>query len=93
MNNNQNQNNQLKNLKGSNNGTWGFGMYGALYSASMNGPFGNRGLPLPNDNVSSTMTVNPAYNSKLGNFPKYNEKQFVELSGYDLGTNFGSYCN
>jgi hypothetical protein len=92
MNNQNNQNNQLKKLRNNNNGSWGFGMYGGFFPASMNGAFGFQGLPLPNDNPSST-SKGPMYNSKLGNFPQYNEKYFIELSGYDLGTNFGSYCN
>lgn len=35
-------------IPGSNNGTWGAGMHRAMFPASMGGPLGMRGHPLPN---------------------------------------------
>ncbi len=45
-------------VKGSNNGTFGFGMVGALFPESMNGPFGQVSKPMPNNQEFPTGTSN-----------------------------------
>ncbi len=73
--------NQLRTLRGTNNGTWGFGMYGAFFPNSLNGPFGSVMHPMPNDNQSHALMQGPSYNAKQGNYPAYNSNYFQSLGG------------
>lgn len=81
---------KIKDLRGTNNGTWGFGMFGAFFPENMNGPLGYQFNPLPNDNEAHVLLNGPQYNSKDGNFPAYNADHFRSLSGYDTGFSMSS---
>ena len=77
--------NSAKNIRGQNNGTFGFGMFGGLFPKSMNGPFGSMNYPLPQ--VSNLkVSQSPYYNSKYFNGPDYNQQSFSEISGYTFDT-------
>ena len=47
------------NIKGYNNGTWGFGMFGGLIPTNMNGPLGYPKYPLP---INQSAMINSAKN-------------------------------
>lgn len=89
--------NQLRDLRGNNNGTWGFGMYGAFFPNSLNGPFGSVMHPMPNDNQSHALMQGPVYNAKQGNYPAYNADYFQSLGGPSgnniMGTNTDLFMN
>lgn len=70
----------LKNLRGSNNGTFGFGQVGCFLPESLMGPFGYMGYPLPNV-LSFPVQPSPEYNSMYFNGPKYNENAVLAVSG------------
>jgi hypothetical protein len=93
----QNNYAQLRALKGNNNGTWGFGMYGAFFPNSLNGPFGSVMYPMPNDNQAHALLQGPSYNAKQGNYPAYNANYFQGLSGPSgnniMGTNNDLFMN
>jgi hypothetical protein len=82
-------------VRGSNNGTWGFGMYGAFYPVSMNGPLGYINRPLPNNNEFPMTLVSPAYNARDYNGPAYNQDSFRNIGGPipALPVPFGSNCS
>ncbi len=69
-------------IVGSNNGSWGFGMYGASFPVNMNGPLGSFYRPLPNNVDEPTLLNGPKYNAKRYNGPDYNQQAFVSISGY-----------
>jgi hypothetical protein len=76
-------------INGINNGTFAFGMTGIMLPESLNGPFGSIFFPLPNKiDHPATLTGGPQYNSKLMNAPQYNEKNFIDVSGFAF-SNFG----
>jgi hypothetical protein len=58
------------NIKGINNGTFGFGMYGAMFPQSMNGPFGTNNSPIPIDQ-QFPVQISPLYNSPYDNMPAF----------------------
>lgn len=82
------QNNKI--IRGINNGTWGFGMYGSLYSPLMNGPFGSVGANLPRNRQAAASNMSPRYNNPVVNGPDYVD--FESISGYNL-SNFGASCD
>lgn len=77
-------------VKGSNNGTIGFGMgRGSLFPPSMNGPFGfiNHPLPLRYDfptNLQLNSDTNPSYNDPERNAPSYNTDFTDSITGYNV---------
>jgi hypothetical protein len=79
---------QLKNLRGYNNGTWGYGMSGAFFPENLNGPLGYLNAPLPNV-INYPVMPGPQYNSPYGNFPSYNQDFFIEIAKRGLTTNSG----
>lgn len=77
-------------IKGSNNGTWGYGMTGGLFPTDMSGPFGSRGYPIPiNVDYPALLYGNPNYNSMVRNAPAYNEDSFNKISGYTKPGDYG----
>jgi len=88
------QNIESQKIKGSNNGTWGFGMVGSLYSQRMNGPFGNPGYPLPNNNELPYLIpmLETKYNAPGYNGPYYNQEAFRRVNNinpYNINSTFG----
>jgi hypothetical protein len=69
-------------LKGISNGQYGFGFSGGMFPKFMNGPFGYYDKPLPNTQEKLVLYNSPIYNSKLGNFPEYNEDAFIAKSRF-----------
>jgi hypothetical protein len=80
-------------LKGISNGQFGFGFSGGMFPKFMNGPFGSYDRPIPNTQEKLVLYDSPIYNSKLGNFPAYNEDAFIARSRFAYtpvyGTTFG----
>ncbi len=76
-------------IKGSNNGTWGFGMSGGLFPIGMNGPFGYLGYPIPINQEAKALFNGPQYNSAYHNGPAYNEESFSRIRGYNNPNEFG----
>jgi hypothetical protein len=74
-------------IKGTNNGTFGFGQTRALFPPSMNGPFGFNNYPLPvNLDLPAILTgLDPKYNARDINMPSYNESSSRSIMGYSNG--------
>jgi hypothetical protein len=70
----------LDTLKGSNNGTWGFGMLGILMPPELNGPLGFQNNPVPYK-LPLSDGPSPAYNDTTINAPAYNAPYFASISG------------
>jgi hypothetical protein len=71
------------------NGTWGFGMFGAVFPTNLNGPLGSLYRPLPNNVEYPNISNGPEYNAKTYNGPSYNQDSFRGISGFSFN-NFGT---
>lgn len=71
-----------KDIKGINNGTWGFGMIGNIMPSELNGPFGYQEFPQPlTIEHPANYTDDPKYNSNIYNGPFYNQSQISKMLG------------
>ncbi len=65
-----------------NNGSFGFGASGAMFPETINGPFGTVNYPLPDKDQKMVNYQSYQFNSKNGQFPKYNEETFLWRSRF-----------
>lgn len=71
-----------------NSGTWGQGMWGAFFDKNLNGPFGYRyGMNLPDRFPVANNYYQYGYNSRHGNYPRYNETSFADDQSENLSFN------